>query len=377
MSTVLHVAPFDPSRYPPLIHTVRVSEARGVESVVVASLPVANPGVLGEARIVAPEARTGGAKQQAFLVREARREARERAPRLVIAHNTRGLVAASMAAPFGAEIVYHCHDFDGLAGWRGRDAIFLAGELAGSLRASEIWVPAGERVDIARARKLRAPTILVRNCPRTIAELPEKGRLRAWLASQGARGAERGRIITRHGLIGHVHYIRETIEALPLLPEDVIFAIIGDGDRDAIASYREAAARLGLSDRVLFHPFVAHTDLLALLIDADAGMNVYVPSDLNAMTPAPNKVFENMALGVPIVVAEGNSVARDVLTAGAGLAVPVGSREALADALGRLIEPGPFSTEAKKKARAAHLATFNYEAQLRGTCLGAMLDQAR
>lgn len=376
MTTVLHLAPFDPSRYPPLINTVHVSAAAGIESVVVAGLPASNAHVLGSARLVAPGARPSGLGMMRWLVEQGRELARRARPDLIIAHNTRGIVAA-LAAPLGASVVYHCHDFDGVLALTPHQAAFRVGELVGSQRAGETWVPARERIDIARARHLHGPTRLVRNCPRLLGDLPAKGRLRAWLAAQGARDADRARIITRHGLIGHVHYIGETIEALALLPDDVIFVIIGDGDAAAIADYHARIARLDLGRRVFFHPFVAHSDLMSLLADADVGMSVYVPSDLNAMTPAPNKVFENLALGVPVVVAEGNSVAEDVLGADAGLAVPVGPRAALAEALGRLLDDSPFAVSARRAAREAHLATFHYEKQLRGTRLGALIERAR
>ncbi|APR82145.1 Glycosyl transferase, group 1 [Minicystis rosea] len=372
---ILHVAPFDPSRFPPLINTVHVCAAAGIESTIIASLPVQSPSLFGNARIIAPTVRMGGGKQVIYLLEQLR--AIEDALHLVIGHNTRGIATAAATRPLRTPIVYHCHDFDGAGEINVRDTILRGSEYLAARRATEIWVPAAERIDIATARGLHRPTVLVRNCPRRIPELPAKGRLRAWLAREGARGGGQGRIITRHGLIGDVHYIRETIEAMPLLPEDVLFVIIGDGDQDAIARYRATAARLGLADRVFFHPFIPHSELGALLIDGDVGMCIYAPTDLNAMTPAPNKVFENLALGIPVVVSEGNSVADDVVGAEAGLAVPIGSREALANALGRLVEQSPFAEAARRAAREAHLAEYNYETQLHGTRLGALLAGAR
>jgi len=79
---------------------------------------------------------------------------------------------------------------------------------------------------------------------------------------------------------------------------------------------------------------------------------------------------------VPVVVATGNSVADDVLAAQAGLAVPVGSKEALAEALGRLsARDDDFARARRAAARAAHLGTFNYEVQLSATALGARLTE--
>ncbi len=371
---VLHIAPFDPGGYPPLINTVHVCRAAGIESVILASLPVANQQVLGDARVVAPDHWMRGGAQQGFMATRARTLLDDERPALIIAHNVRALGVATMASLVGrARFVYHCHDFEELEGAKNR--VFWSGEVLGASRAAETWVPAPERLVMARERLMFGDVRVVRNCPRRVERLPERGRLRAWLREAGSRSRGEGRLITRHGKIGNVHCIRETIEAMPLLPDDVEFVIIGEGDKAYIEECKELSIRLGLGGRVSFHPFVPHSELGSLLVDADVGMGLYAPSDLNAMTPAPNKVFENMALGVPVVVAEGNSVADDVLTAGAGLAVKVGSREALADALDRLLSEDALAEGCKKAARRAHLEVFNYEKQLEGTVLGELLTR--
>ena len=132
------------------------------------------------------------------------------------------------------------------------------------------------------------------------------------------------------------------------------------------------ATRLNLSHRVFFHPFVPHSELGELLVDANVAIGLYAPFDVNNRTPSPNKVFESMAYGLPVVVTAGNSIADDVIAAHAGLAVALGSREALADALRRLLDDGPFAERCRASARNAHLREFNYETQLQNTLLGSL-----
>jgi glycosyltransferase involved in cell wall biosynthesis len=369
---ILHVAPFDASRYPPLINAVHVSAAAGVPSVIIASAPVPAPQVFGSARLVAVDHPVGGAGQYAYLMRQTRAIVREERPALIIAHNVRGLSAVAMVnPPGGAPFIYHCHDFEDDGDLRSR--VLHLGEMVASRRAAEIWVPAIERMALARKRHLPAHPLLVQNCPRRLPSLPTRGRLRAWLREQRATLGE-PRIIIRHGRIGAAHCILETIEAMPLLPRDVVFVIVGDGDKAYVRDCLATAARLGIEERLFFHPFVPHSELMELLVDANVAMCLYAPLDINASIPAPNKVFESMAVGLPVVVATGNSVSTDVLDADAGLSVPVGSREALASALGRLIEDDAFAARTGRAGREAHLGRFNYETQLQHTRLGSLLS---
>jgi glycosyltransferase involved in cell wall biosynthesis len=371
---ILHVAPFDASRYPPLINTIHVTAKRGVESVIVASAPVTAPQVLGDALVLDVARPLSGKAQLRRLIQQTFVTLRHHTADLLIAHNSMGLLAACIAAPSKSRpLIYHCHDFDAEGGgWDAR--VRRALERTGSLRAHEMWVPATERLTIARSRGLHSPARVVRNCPIKLDSLPAKGRLRTWASARSNIDPQKMRIVVRHGRIGSAHCIKETVEAMVHLPESTVFVVIGDGDREYINTCLASARRLGLTDRVLFHPFVPHSELVSLLVDADVAMCLYAATDTNTATPAPNKVFESMATGVPVVVARGSSVADDVSHSGSGLAIDLGDERALASALGRLIADDAFAHACRRSARAAHLEMFNYETELAPTRLGRLLE---
>ena len=239
-------------------------------------------------------------------------------------------------------------------------------------RVDQIWVPAIERIDFARERKLPLP-IVVKNCPTRVQEVVKSPRLRQFVAEHSRDAARTVRIVVRHGNIGPPHCILETIEALALLPSDVVFVVVGDGDRGYLERCLARAEELNVGSRLFFHPFVPHNELLSLVADADVASGLYAPLELNAQWPAPNKVFESMAVGVPVIVAAGNSVADDVTRAAAGLAVKLGSAERIAEALARLLAGDAFSRGCAAAARSAHLRELNYETQLQQTLLGARL----
>ena len=369
MTTIAHVAPFDPSRYPPLLSTLAVTASHAAQSVVVSSIEPSSAAKLHGAELRFSDRAMGGFGQVEYLAGALKRLCADVHLDLIVAHNVRGLLATTLVGPLGAPVVYHCHDFETRterSTWA-LDAI----EPACSRTPDETWVPAEERVPMARARGNDGKIHVVRNCPPRLAMLPARGRLRAWLATRGVSAD--ARVLIRAGRIGRVHYVLETVHALARLPKDVHFVVLGEGDDVYIAECVATARELGLAARLHFHPFVPHQVMFEMLVDANAAMNVYVPMDVNSSTPAPNKVYESMAFGLPSLVAEGNSVAVDVVSAGAGIAVRCGDADALVAGLARLLDERAFA----EAARAAHLSHFHYEAQLNATLLDRVLRAGR
>lgn len=366
---VLHVAPFDPSRYPPLIQTTKVCAAAGADSDVIAATPVRAPLTLTGTQLVQPSTHLSRVDLLRYLITGIRRAMRVNRPDLVIAHNYHGLLAAAVGAAATVPLVYHCHDFVGAPNLRGRLDLLL--EQVSSFRVDEVWVPARERTEEVFRRGLRGQVRLVRNCPRRLATLPRGGRLRGWL---GERGCDtRTRIVARHGSIGRAHCILESIEALAWVAAPTTLVVIGEGDEDYVRACEARARQLGLERRVWFHPFVPHDQLYELLVDVDVSLGLYAPTEFNTASPAPNKVFESLAAGVGVIVTAGNSLAEEVVSANVGLAVDHRSPRGIGDAIERLIDGSSFAEQVKANAREAHLRELNYEHQLAPTVLGRLL----
>lgn len=104
--------------------------------------------------------------------------------------------------------------------------------------------------------------------------------------------------------------------------------LIGSGDREA--ALREAAAGLGIADRVVFAGF--RPDAVALLAGLDVACLVSVQETY------PTSVLEAMAAGVPVVMTETPGVPDLVGDGIAGLRVPVGDDRAVADAIAGLLD---------------------------------------
>lgn len=87
---------------------------------------------------------------------------------------------------------------------------------------------------------------------------------------------------------------------------------------------------------VRFYGRVDHTAALQIMARADVLIATYDPAVPNHRYASPNKLFEAMMLGKPIIVARGTRIDELIEKYKCGLIVPYGHAEALASALDRL-----------------------------------------
>lgn len=133
------------------------------------------------------------------------------------------------------------------------------------------------------------------------------------------------------GLHGIFQGLEQIIEAAEILRNKPIrFVLIGDGPEKE--SLMQVAREKGLLN-VDFYPPVSHAEMPALL----ASMDVAVITLKTAIKGAvPSKIYEAMGSGIAILLAAEGEPARIVAESNAGIAVPPGDAEALAEAALRL-----------------------------------------
>jgi len=108
--------------------------------------------------------------------------------------------------------------------------------------------------------------------------------------------------------------------------KEIRFVLIGDGKEKA--SLIEKSKDMGL-ENIFFYPSVSKVKMPGILASADVCVAILKPIDA-FKTTYPNKVFDYMAAGKPVLLAI-DGVIRDVVeAAGAGIFVPPGNSEALA-----------------------------------------------
>lgn len=108
------------------------------------------------------------------------------------------------------------------------------------------------------------------------------------------------------------------------------------GDGPLLEDLRQLASRLGAKDRVHFLGRVERKDIPELLSTCDASAILYAPTSPIMWMATPNKLFESMTLGIPVIASNFGMLARIVDEAGCGLLANPLDANSVADAIRRL-----------------------------------------
>jgi glycosyltransferase involved in cell wall biosynthesis len=233
-----------------------------------------------------------------------------------------GRIAGARAAAL-KPVAYHCHDLNSiLAGFQGR-SIHPAPVI---YDAHELW-PHRNRPD-ARRRKTwilsKADRYFCRRCDAVITVndsiarhmekkygIPEVVVVRN-IPSLAARSAppEHGVLADlptpRLVYVGGIQTFRgleQVIVAMPMI-RDAVFAAIGPGDPDYRRGLEKLAVDHGVADRVRFVEWVPPESVVATVGQGDLGMCLFQASHLSYYWTLPNKFFEYLHAGVPVLASD-------------------------------------------------------------------------
>jgi glycosyltransferase involved in cell wall biosynthesis len=194
----------------------------------------------------------------------------------------------------------------------------------------------------------RHADLLLVNSPGFIEHVQQRGARRVELVPNGADPAmfdpsARGEgfrrahhlegrfVILYAGAHGMSNDLTVVLQAAALLPQDspVTVVLLGDGKEKPALLAQAAELRL---QNVLFIPPVPKAEMAQALAAADACLAILKPIALYK-TVYPNKVFDSMAAGRPVILAIDGVMREVVEEAGAGVFVPPGDPQALASAM--------------------------------------------
>ncbi|MBN1202279.1 MAG: glycosyltransferase [Anaerolineae bacterium] len=170
------------------------------------------------------------------------------------------------------------------------------------------------------------------------------------------------RIVVHTGFIDdRRRALTELVQAMARLPEDVALVFLGRGD--AAKALRALAGRLGIQDRVLFVPPVMPEQVAMTIRAADVAAVLMRTGSLNTRAAPPNKLYEAIAAGVPVVATELPVLRRFVVRYELGALCDPADPDSIAGALRRVLSPDG-QRDYRARVREAQ-QVFNWQAEVK------------
>jgi len=169
-------------------------------------------------------------------------------------------------------------------------------------------------------------------------------------------------IVLYQGILTMERGIEQAMEAVLEVPS-AILVLMGFGPLEK--HFVDETSRPPYLGRVRMLPAVPPADLLRWSASSDVLVMAIQPTTLNHRYTTPQKLFESLAAGVPVVASDLPGMAPIVRATGAGVVCDPTSPHAIAEAIKAVIDAPPSERLAMRDRalRAAH-ERYNWEAQL-------------
>jgi glycosyltransferase involved in cell wall biosynthesis len=129
--------------------------------------------------------------------------------------------------------------------------------------------------------------------------------------------------------------LKQTLDSLNKLPDNIKFFIVGgSGKAGLLEKAQDYTKKIGMWDRVKFTGRVSSDTLLRNTAVFDIGTALFQPLSANEIARIPNKIFDYMALSIPMVVSDFPNMRKIVVEeSDCGLAVNPMDIEGIANAV--------------------------------------------
>ncbi|MDW8350368.1 MAG: glycosyltransferase family 4 protein [Anaerolineae bacterium] len=309
----------------------------------------------------------------AQLARRLAERARELKPDVVHVFKPVGVAALAMwllnrrPAADNGRLILDNDDWEGRGGWLDVNAYPLAQKLF--MQWQERWalgaascVTCASPVLVERTRRFRTtrrqPADDVFLLPNGPDEALRAQVARAQVKREALRAAFGWRqpIAIYAGTIPRNHDLDIAVHALRRAP-DVRWVIVATGD--GIPSLRRAIAAAGIAERVEWHGFMSHAQLIERLVAADIALYPYRDTNINR-AKCSGKVMDYMVCGKAMIVSDVGMNRVYLEHERSGLLTPPGDVEAFYAALKRLLDDPAFADRIGRAAQERIWARFGW-----------------
>jgi glycosyltransferase involved in cell wall biosynthesis len=284
-------------------------------------------------------------------------------PEILHAHDSNALLPVARAARrLGVPYVYDAHDLWTGRPRRGRSRLyFAASQLYFRMLEARLLPRAAAHLTVSPPiaryleRRYRLPEVtLVPNYPAAGPDVEPRD-LRSLAGAEGIpMGADT--ILYLGGLMAE-RGIEGLVRAMTDLPAAHLVLLGGGGLAPALG---ELAGQLDVAERVHLLAPVPSGEVVAYAASATIGVSPIIPSCLNYRYSLPNKLFQYMAAGIPVVASDFEQVREIVRGSDAGLTVDMTDRRAIVEAIRALLADPEARARMGRNGRAAITTSYNW-----------------
>ena len=250
----------------------------------------------------------------------------------------------------GARLVYDAHESyaDMIVGEAPKWIISWVIRIEGMLqKRADVVIASNPKV----AERIGAKrSIIVMNCP-------SKGELAESVLEVSPKERTGDLIL---GYFGSLEPGRFIGEAMVVIPDQKQYKLVIAGDGTLIRRVKEFASK---SDQIAYFGLLSHSEVIKRSKQCYAMLIMFDPSNRNNRIGAPNRLFEAMAMGIPVIVTENTLAAEIVKKEKCGFACKYDIFAFIA-LLKELRNRIPEAAEAGSQGRAAYEREYNWEAQV-------------
>jgi glycosyltransferase involved in cell wall biosynthesis len=264
----------------------------------------------------------------------------------------------------GARLVYDSHEL-----WPDRNLrpeprgwLLLCESLFVRLADRVVTTSPGYAQVMARRYRIDPPAV-VRNVPEWRAgDPPGPGSAVGAEAEAGADGGAGGPppLAVYFGALTRNRGLPAALRALALVPE-LRMRLVGPEAWGYRRTLAELAEELGIADRVEILDPVPPDEATAVLADADVGLALIEPACLSYRMTLPNKLYEYVAAGLPVLASDIPVLAGEVRAHGLGRVADPADPAAVAATLREMLDPDTQRELRASVARHAAVAIWGRE----------------
>lgn len=145
--------------------------------------------------------------------------------------------------------------------------------------------------------------------------------------------------------------------------QKVTLLIIGSGD--ALETLKSKVEELKIDNRVHFIDKLPWSELMSYTKSADAGLSLDKNNNLNHSFSLPNKLFDYLSAGIPVIAGDLPEVSKIISEYGCGIIIPEITSEKISEALNELIgDPEKLALLRKNAAIASEKLNWETEREI-------------